>query len=226
MSEDMSSGLPPYRESQPANDAREQHASPAIDRTDAIGAMRGGNSFVESLSALASSLSRNVMLALAGALATLFAFFVLPYVSASVEATTPIVTPILDALCGANDCSVSLTAAQALSSDGIVVLVPLLALLGAVVLALATREPAVTEALTPRNGALVAVVAAGLGVLLVLNQFLIAASVVSREVDAANNVGGIAGVHISAGLGFGFWLMALGMLAVLAGAILELRRVS
>lgn len=219
----MSSGLPPYGESHPASEPHEAHVSPAVG---AVNAMHGGGSFVASLGALASALGRNVLLALAGALVTVLAFFALPYVSASVQATTSIVTPILDALCGANGCNVSLTAAQILSNDGIVLLVPLLALLAAVTLALAVRTPPVVTALTPRNGALVAVVAAALGILLLLNQLLVAASVVDREVDVANTLGGVGGIHISAGLGFGFWVMALGMLAILAGAILELRRVS
>lgn len=170
---------------------------------------------------------RNFLIVGAGSLLTLIAFFVLPYVTASVQTTASIVAPVLDGICGARTCDYSVTAAQVLSDDGVVLLLPLLSLLagGAVVLAaLRTLPPRNVSALTPRNVAIGMAAGAVLGLLILANQLVVATTQVERALSVANSLIGLAGIHVAVALGFGFWAMVLGMLAILVGAVLELVR--
>jgi hypothetical protein len=178
------------------------------------------------LDAVVATLGRNTLIALAGALITLVAFFTLPYITASVEAVNTIVTPVLDALCGTSGCNFAFSAAQIAGQDGVVLLVPLLVLLAAGCLALAALRPQQFTALTPRNAAWAALAGAALALLVLVVQLSTAQTIVAGAGPLADLLRGVAGIRLSAGMGVGFWLMALGVLVVLAAAALELRRLS
>ncbi len=105
-------------------------------------------------------------------------------------------------------------------------LVPLLVVLAAGCLALAALRPQQFAALTPRNAAWAALACAALALLALVVQFSTASAIVSGAGPLADLLHGVAGIRLSAGMGIGFWLMALGVLAVLAAAGLELRRLS
>lgn len=157
-----------------------------------------------------------------GAAVALIAFFVIPYAGAGVS-----YSGLAAQVCG-NSCppatSTSTTGLGAVSSDGLALLVPLLALLiGALAFLPATRNRAFGF-LTSRNGAIATLAAAGLGLLILLVMWG-QANNAGQDSGIFGSLASATGVQYWAGVEIGFWLMLLGFVAAIVGGIMVYRDV-
>jgi hypothetical protein len=161
--------------------------------------------------------NRSYLIAAIGSLVALLSFFIFGFWGVSASST----------LVGGFTSS-SFTGSDAAGTGGYFVLwlVPLAALVVLAIACLLVLGINAVQQITPANGGRYTVIAGVVGlVALVVSAFKI-------NSDVSKFTGGIdsaelarLGVHYSSGLGFGFWLTLLALIAVIVGGVMNMRQV-
>lgn len=162
--------------------------------------------------------NRPYLIAAVGGLVALLSFFIFGFWGVSVSST----------VVGAGGfASSSFTGSDAAGSGGYFVLwlVPLAALAVLAIACLLTLGINAVRQITPANGGRYMVIAGAVGLLaLVVSAFKINSDI-SKFTGGVNSADlATLGIHYSSGLGFGFWLTLLALIAVIVGGVMNMRQ--
>lgn len=161
--------------------------------------------------------------AVAGALLTVFAFFALPYVTATFTTTNQDPT-----LCGDNACtttSVTLPAIRSLDGTGVLIVVVILAALTAAIGLFPALRNGVSSLLSPRAAARFVVAAGIAGLVGMLEQYIVVQATILQIAGGADRILQLFGASFSSTVVMqpGFWLMALGTSVIFLGGFIARR---